>query len=147
MTVPAMRKSADFPCSRGLDCVHGAANHEARRRDTAHLVRQNRPFFQVNARGSGGQRDVQPVVHQNLGRRPADTRDQIDRTSVGQLGGFEVGFTDLDEVDAGAGGGRDLLREARRSIASGPRPMAAPSRRRSVTRHRIIADCGCRIAD
>ena len=144
---PGNEQVRGLSCSHRCRCVNRAADHEAGGRNSAHFAREG-PSVLSGERPTPSRR-----ARHRLGRSPEpasrcpSTRRIRSTDQRGQLGRFEIGFPHLDEIDACRGGRVRPAREGSSSQSSGRAPMAAPSRRRSVTRHKIIADCGSRIAD
>ena len=137
--MPAIEEVRGLSCSRG-NGVHGrAANHEARRRHGGRAGEST--FFEVDAR-----RLRRPARHRgDRSRESLWTRHATSDEPTRPMRGFEIGFTDLHEVDSGLG---------RRQICASSAVHAAPGRadrraqpRRSVTRqdHLRIAEFGLRM--
>ena len=125
---PGNEQVRGLSCSDRRDCVHGAADHEARRRDAAHL--------------GWAASTVLSGEHPTLWRPSATstrsfTRTVVacrrrqaisERTRLASSRGFEVGFPDLDQVDACARRPRPpAARSSVEPIAPGARPWPRPA--------------------
>jgi hypothetical protein len=77
----------------------------------------------VHATSFRGNGDIDPVVHQHASRGAVDSPHDVANQRY-QLGGFKVGLSNLDVIDAGPGGCAELLTQQLEPIG-----RACPHRR------------------
>ena len=90
-------------------------DQKARRRELSSGADRDRVSPQVDAVGSRGQRDVDPIVDDNPGgRAPRDGEQLADEGH--QRTSFEIALPDLDQIDASVHRMADLRGESRAAL-------------------------------
>jgi len=90
--------------------VHRPADQKTVGRHRAQCVRRDRVVTKVHTIGAACESDVDAVVHDHARSRSAAQPHKI-AAERGQIGGLEIAFAQLDEIDIGLNGPLRLIEQ------------------------------------